>query len=335
MHFDIFIYSTPLTSRFRGLNSRNGLLLRGPGGWGETSPFWDYDAEYSSAWLRAGIEAATEGFPTPVRNSIPVNVTVPAVGPEQAFEIARRGNARTAKVKVAEPGQSLADDVNRVAAVRQALGPDAKIRVDANGGWSIDDAVTALSAINRAAGGLEYAEQPVMDVEDLARVRRRVSVPIAADESIRRASDPFRVKELDAADLVVVKNQPLGGVRRALDIAGQIGMPVVVSSALESSIGIRAGLAFAAALPELPYACGLATVQLFSRDTVAQPLLPDNGKITVRDVEPDYLPAPDPQLVDQWEQRLAAMWEYVDVDASYTLHRDSYQPAKDLEDTHD
>ena len=150
--------------------------------------------------------------------------------------------------------------------MRDALGPDGRIRVDANGGWDVDDAVAAIRALDRAAGGLEYVEQPCATVEELAAVRRAVDVPIAADESIRRAEDPYRVRDLEAADIAVLKVQPLGGVRACLRIAEDIGLPVVVSSALETSVGIAAGVALAAALPELPYACGLATVQLLTDD---------------------------------------------------------------------
>ena len=324
MHVDVYIYSSPLHTRFRGLTVRDGLLLRGPAGWGEASPFWDYGPKYSAAWLRAGIEAATCGFPAALRGSIPVNVTVPATDPERAARIVTRGTCTTAKVKVAEPGQSLADDLSRVAAVRDALGASGKIRIDVNGAWSVADALAAIPALDRAAGGLEYVEQPVADVADLARVRRKSTVRIAADESIRRASDPLHVKRLDAADVIVVKNQPLCWVRAALAIAAEIWLPVVVSSALESSIGIRAGLAFAAALPELEFACGLATVQLLTADPVADSLLPVAGEIAVRDVAPADLPAPDPQLAARWEQRLAQMWDYCGADATYTLHTDAY-----------
>ena len=185
-------------------------------------------------------------------------------------------------MKVAEPGQTLADDQARLEAVRDALGPDGRIRVDANGAWSVDEAVAAIAVLDRAAGGLEYVEQPSASVEDLAAVRRRVDVPIAADESIRRAEDPYRVRDLEAADIAVLKVQPLGGVRACLRIAEEIGLPVVVSSALETSVGIAAGVALAAALPELPYACGLATVQLLTDDVAVSPLLPVDGALPVR-----------------------------------------------------
>ena len=216
---------------------------------------------------------------------------------------------RTAKVKVAEAGQSPGEDEARLEAVRDALGPDGLVRIDVNGGWSVDEAVARIPVLERAAGGLEYVEQPVASVEDLALVRRRVSVPIAADESIRRAADPYRVRDLEAADIAVLKVQPLGGVRACLRIAEDIGLPVVVSSAVESSVGIAAGVALAAALPELPYACGLATVQLLAGDVVANPLLPVDGALVVRrpavDVASlDELAAP-PEREEHWRRRMA------------------------------
>ncbi|PFG20562.1 o-succinylbenzoate synthase [Serinibacter salmoneus] len=276
------VYSTPLRSRFRGLTTRDGVLLPGVAGWGEFSPFWDYDAPTSLPWLRAALETAERGWPRPLRDRIPVNVTVPAVGPERAHEIVTRsGGCTTAKVKVAERGQSLREAQARLEAVRDALGPAGRIRIDANAGWDLEEALAALAVLDRAAGGLEYVEQPCPSVADLAHVRRAQHVPVAADESIRRAEDPLAVKRAEAADIVVLKVQPLGGVRACLDLAEQVELPVVVSSALESSFGIAAGLALAAALPELPHACGLATVHLFERDAATTPLLPTDGTLPV------------------------------------------------------
>lgn len=287
------VWSLPMRVRFRGIDVREGVLLRGAdGGWGEWSPFLDYDAPTSEPWLRCAEEAVRGDWPAPVRDRVPVNVTIPAVDPERAAELVRaRPGFRTAKVKVAEPGQTLADDEARVAAVRDSLGPDGAVRIDVNGGWSVEEAVRAIAVLDRAAGGLEYVEQPCASVEDLAAVRRRVEVPIAADESIRRASDPYRVRELEAADVAVIKVQPLGGVAACLRIAEDIGLPVVVSSALETSVGLAAGVALAAALPELPYACGLGTTSLLDGDVVADPLLPVDGALPVR------RPVPDPDLL--------------------------------------
>ena len=304
------VFSIPLRTRFRGITVREGVLLEGEAGWGEFSPFLEYDATTAAPWLDCAREAADVGWPAPLRQQIPVNVTVPACDPAKAREIVLASSGcRTAKVKVAEPGQEPGEDEARLEAVRDALGPDGLLRVDANGAWSVDEAVTRIPVLERAAGGLEYVEQPVASVEDLALVRRRVSVPIAADESIRRASDPYRVRDLEAADVAVLKVQPLGGVRACLRIAEDIGLPVVVSSAVESSIGIAAGLALAAALPELPHACGLATVQLLTDDVVADPLLPVDGALPVRrpTVDPSrsdaLAAAPDRQ--EHWRRRMA------------------------------
>ncbi|GAA1135483.1 o-succinylbenzoate synthase [Nocardioides aquiterrae] len=296
----------PMRTRFRGITVREGVLLPGPAGWGEWSPFLEYDAVVAEPWLRAAEEAAAGDWPDAVRDRVPVNVTVPAVGPEQAHAIVLRGGCRTAKVKVAEPGQSLADDQARLEAVRDAIGPGGRVRIDVNGGWDVDTAVASIGVLDRAAGGLEYVEQPCASVEELAAVRRAVGVPVAADESIRRAADPYRVRDLEAADVAVLKVQPLGGVRACLRIAEDIGLPVVVSSALETSVGIAAGVALAAALPELPYACGLATVQLLERDVVTDPLLPVDGALPVRVPTVDEsLVAADPERVAHWEARLA------------------------------
>ena len=302
------VWSIPMRTRFRGITVREGALVEGSAGWGEWSPFLEYPPEVAEPWLRCAEEAAAGDWPDPVRDSVPVNVTVPAVGPEDAHRITSAGGCRTAKVKVAEPGQTLADDEARLEAVRDALGPGGHVRIDANGAWDVDDAVAHIGALDRAAGGLEYVEQPCTTVEELALVRRRVEVRIAADESIRRAADPYRVRDLEAADVAVLKVQPLGGVRACLRIAEDIGLPVVVSSALESSLGIAAGVALAAALPDLPHACGLATVQLLTDDLAAEPLLPVAGALPVRRPAVDEQAlgrlAADPARVAHWEQRL-------------------------------
>ncbi len=304
------VFSIPLRTRFRGITVREGVLVEGDAGWGEFSPFLEYDAPTSAPWLDCAREAADVGWPAPVRSSVPVNVTVPACSPEQARAmVGASAGCLTAKVKVAEPGQQPGEDEARLEAVRDALGPGGLVRIDVNGGWSVDEAVARIPVLERSAGGLEYVEQPVASVEELALVRRRVSVPIAADESIRRAADPYRVRDLEAADIAVLKVQPLGGVRACLRIAEDIGLPVVVSSAVESSIGIAAGLALAAALPELPYACGLATIQLLSDDVVADPLLPVDGALPVRRpvVDPERLEALAawPERQEHWRRRMS------------------------------
>lgn len=317
-----YVVRLAMRVRFRGLLQREALLLRGPHGWGEFGPFAEYGDAEAARWLGAAVEAGWGAWPEPLRASVPVNATVPAVrAADVAAVLARFPGAMSAKVKVAEAGQTLADDVERVAAVVSALGGStARVRVDANGGWTVAEALEALPRLASAVGTgtFEYAEQPCRTVDELAALRiglARAGVPvrIAADESVRRAEDPLRVAVAGAADVVVVKVAPLGGVGPALAVARalgtQHGLPVVVSSALDTSVGIGAGLALAAALPELPYACGLATVGLFETDVSDAPLEPVAGAIGVRRGVPDpdrlaALRAPADRE-SWWRERLA------------------------------
>jgi O-succinylbenzoate synthase len=313
------VVTLPLLVRFRGVDHREVVLLEGPAGWGEFAPFLEYDTAESSRWLAAAVEAAWEGWPAPLRDRVPVNATVPAVAPDAvASVLARYDGCETVKVKVAEPGQSLADDLDRVAAARNAGGPTMKIRVDANGAWDVDEAVRRLTAL--AGYDLEYAEQPCSTVKDLAALRIRlarngIDVKVAADESIRKAEDPVRVAREGAADVVVVKVPPLGGVRRALEIATECGLPTVVSSALDSSIGMAAGVALAAALPELPYACGLGTVELLSADVAHERLVPSAGSVRVGRVRADAdlleVAAAAPGRVAWWRDRVVCCHAYL------------------------
>lgn len=332
------VVAIPTRTRFRGIAVREAVLFEAPKGASEFSPFTEYDDREASAWLAAAIEFGWGALPPVTRERIAVNATVPAVTPAEVPDIlARFPGCRTVKVKVAERGQSLADDVARVRAVREAAGTDALIRIDANGGWTVEEAVPALLAL--AEFDLDYAEQPCMSVPELAEVRRLTTdqkvgdsnppssarpdsnpepadtgsplVRIAADESVRKAEDPLAVARAGAADLLIVKAQPLGGIARTLDIVSQAGLPVVVSSALDTSVGIAMGLHLAAALPEgsLAGACGLGTVALLAGDVTADPLLPVNGELPVR------RPILDPRLLEEhraapereewWRERIA------------------------------
>lgn len=312
----LHVVAIPMRVPFRGVTTREVALLEGPCGWGEFGPFLEYEPPEAARWLASAVEAAWAGWPEPLRATVPVNATVPAVGPERVAEVlARFPGCTTAKVKVAERGQSLADDLARVVEVRRVMGPAARIRVDANGAWSVDDAVTALTRL--AASGLEYAEQPCATVEELRDVRmtlarRGVDVPVAADESIRKADDPLRVRDLEAADLVVVKVGPLGGVRAALLVVEACGLPAVVSSALDTSVGIAGGVALAAALPSLEHACGLGTVALLDGDVVSAPLVPVDGALPVVRVaaDPSLLErhAAPPDRVAWWRDRVSTCW---------------------------
>lgn len=319
---ELWLYSLPLTVRFRGVSHREGFLMRGEEAWGECSPFTEYEPPEASRWLMAALSAALTPAPTAKRDTVTVNVTIPVESPEAAAQRVRNSaGCATAKVKVADPRSTLAEDCARIEAVTDALrdtvGYRARVRVDANGAWDVDQAQQAIRELNRAAsciGGLEYVEQPCPSVEELATLRRRVDTPIAADESIRRAEDPLRVAALDAADIAVIKVAPLGGTERALDIAKDTGLDVVVSSALETSVGIAMGVAAGAALDEAPFASGLATVQLLAADVTSAPALPQGGVLPVRPILPDLLEqALNPvtqNRVDFWMNRLEAMATY-------------------------
>jgi len=295
------VVSIPLRQRFRGIDTREVLLFEGPQGWTEFSPFVEYGDAEASAWLAAAVDFGWEATPPLLRDSVRVNATLPAVAPALVADVLDRfSGCRTVKVKVAETGQTLDDDVARVAAARKYLGVEGRIRIDANGGWNVDEAEHAIHAL--AEYDLEYVEQPCATVEELWQIRQRVKymqLPIAADESVRKATDPLEVARQEAADILVIKAQPLGGIHSSLAIAAETGLPLVVSSALETSVGISMGLHLAAALPELPYDCGLATVSLLSLDVALDPLVPVDGSIGVRRVVPngrvfvDYAASPE------------------------------------------
>ena len=259
-------------------------LLEGPAGWGEYSPLPGYPCVPAMAW-QAAVEAASVGWPAPLRDAVPVNALVTSAD----FDAAALAGYSAVKVKMRTP-----DDVALVAAVRAAVEPTVKLRVDANAAWDLDTAIDVLRALEPY--DLELAEQPVATLEELAVLRRRVSVPLAADEALRTLDDARRLRALDAADAVVLKVQPLGGVRAAMAIAEAAGVAAIPSSMMETSVGIAAGLALAAALPELPYACGLATASLLAGDLTATPLLAEHGILRVRSV------VPDPELLARYRE---------------------------------
>lgn len=312
---DVAVVALPLRTRFRGLVQREAVLLRGPAGWAEFAPFVEYSDEVAVRWWRAALEAATTEWPAPRRTSVAVNATVPAVVADSVPELlALYPGCTTVKVKVAEPGQREHDDLARLEAVRCVVGSHGRVRIDVNGRWSLEQAIRRLPVYDRSAGGLEYVEQPCGTVQELAALRQRVDVPVAADESVRLAADPVAAAE--AVDVVVVKVAPLGGVGPALRLVEQLDRPAVVSSALDSSVGLAAGLALAAALPELPYACGLGTGALLAADVTDDPLVPVGGHLTPRrvSVSRDRLAkvgAP-PDRVAWWQRRLERVQELAD-----------------------
>ena len=318
---DAVPYALPLTRRFRGIDVREGLLIRGPSGWGDFAPFDDYAPRGCALWLTSAVEAAFGTWPEPRREIVPVNAIIPAVSAQDAAALARQAvlehGCTTIKVKVAAMGEVLADDEARVAAIRDAAdsalasegGGTASIRLDANGGWSADDAARALGRLG--AYGIEYVEQPCATVDETLVLRRVIDLPIALDESVR-FGDP---RAFEAADLVILKAAPLGGVAAALELARSWGGPVVVSGSLDSAVGLVSGLALAAALTGDPPACGLGTGTLLARDVIAPPLVPFQGHMPVERVAPDLdaLMAARDLVGDQrarwWRQRLVDAWE--------------------------
>ena len=305
------VVSIPLKTKFRGVLVREALLFEGPMGWAEWSPFLEYQDAEAAVWLAAAIEFASDELPPLYRDRIAINATLPAVSPaEVAGVLAEFGAFGTVKIKVAEPGQNLNHDLQRIFKVRQ-LFPKAKIRLDANAGFDIRTAAMLAYTMVENGVPLEYFEQPVARLQDMASLKeqlQRVGVKIAADESVRKAQDPLAVAQAGAADILVIKAAPLGGIGRAAQVVDQAGLPAVISSALETSVGISMGLHLAAALPDLPYACGLGTVALLASDVVSEPLVAIDGFLPVKRVTPDAAKlqelAATPERTKWWLERL-------------------------------
>ncbi len=289
---ELFPVRIPMRHRFRRVDHREAVLIHGPSGWGEFSPFQDYPPKVTSRWLASALEASCNFLPEPQRVSIPVNVTIPAVEPPIAVALVKESGATTAKVKVAEPGQSFEQDEQRLEAVRSSLGPQGRIRIDVNASWDVTTAVERLESLSRF--DLEYVEQPVRTIEEMIELKRRTPVILAADELVRATPNPLEIVERGAADVLVLKVQPMGGVARVLELARRAGVPIVISSALETSVGIYSGLLAASLLDDLAHACGLGTIALLEGDAVRDPLIASDGLLDVRRV------APDPELLARW-----------------------------------
>jgi O-succinylbenzoate synthase len=281
------VLSIPMRIKFRGITTREVLLFEGPKGWAEWSPFTEYEDEEASIWLKAAIEFAFGDIPEPTVKTIKVNATLAAVKDVRAA-LEPFGNFEVVKIKVAEAGQTLQDDLDRIHEARKYY-PEARIRLDANGGYDIETALTLAKAMYEEGVPLEYLEQPVKTIAELAELRLKLkllNIKVAADESVRKVSDPLAVAQAHAADLLVLKAAPLGGINNALRIANQAGLPVVVSSALETSVGISMGAYLAAALNS-EYASGLATAALLTEDVTDTPLIPTNGEIPLTRITPN------------------------------------------------
>jgi O-succinylbenzoate synthase len=280
------VVALPTKTNFRGINIREVALFKGEYGWGEFSPFLEYGYEESAPWLASAIEAATKPRPQLFRNSVKVNGTIPATNDKDVINslIASYNGVKTYKVKV---GDNLSEDIVRLARIR-SLGRDIKIRIDVNGLWSVKDALTNLYAFYEEVGPFEYVEQPCATIEELRELKASIHIPlkIAVDEVLRKAKDPFAVDLSGAADILMLKVQPLGGIARAHKLAEHHNLPVVVSSALESAVGINYGLALAASFKEINFDCGLATGSLLSDDVGDLPIV--DGEIAIREIEPNF-----------------------------------------------
>ena len=297
------VIALPMKTNFRGISLREVALFHGEYGWGEFSPFLEYGYEESAPWLISAIEAATKPRPQLYRNSVKVNGTIPALNNPAEIEriVDSFPGVGTFKVKV---GENLPEDIARLAKVK-SLRPKAKLRIDVNGTWSVQDAVTNLRAIYENIGPLEYVEQPCRTVEELRELKEqlKIDIKIAGDEVLRKAADPFAVDLAGAIDIVMLKVQPLGGISRAHSLAQHHKLPVVVSSALESAVGIHYGLHLAASLPEMNFDCGLGTGSLLGADVAELPIV--NGEIEITEIEPEfngYEVAPD--RYEWWKNRV-------------------------------
>lgn len=289
---ELYPVRIPMRQRFRRVDHREAVLLRGPRGWGEFSPFPDYPPEVTTRWLAAALELACGDLPAPERKEIPVNVTVPAIDPATAVALVKESGASTAKVKIGDTPDSEQVDVERIRAVREALGPEGGLRVDVNASWDVETAVRRIERLDEF--DLQYVEQPVATLEEMKALKSRVGVPLAADELVRQSPHPLQVIEEGAADVLILKVQPMGGVSRVIDLANRATIPVVISSALETSVGMYGGLLAASLLESLPFACGLGTVALIEGDPTLEPLIPVDGMLEVR------RPEPDPGLLARW-----------------------------------
>jgi O-succinylbenzoate synthase len=301
-----------MRTTFRSLDVRETALIKGESGWGEFAPFVEYSDQESLPWLESAIEAADKALSPALRESIPINATVPASNDEAEIEqiLSWYPGVDTVKIKV---GTGIKEDLARIKAVRKYL-PKAKIRIDVNGSWSVDDALININAIyNEVAGDtLEYVEQPVASLDELKQLKEGMSVDvkIAGDEVLRKAKDPFAISLDGAIDILMLKVSPLGGIKRAMDLASHHKLPVVISSALESAVGISHGLALAARIPKLDYACGLGTSALFNQDISDIPII--SGAIKVKNYPIDIAQIERHELkgerLEWWRNRISRVW---------------------------
>ena len=305
------VLALPMRTTFRSLNIRETALFKGENGWGEFPPFVEYSDQESLPWLESAIEAADKPLSPALRESIPINATVPASNDEAEIEqiLSWYPGVDTVKIKV---GTGIQEDLVRIAVVRKHL-PKAKIRIDVNGSWSVKEAALNVNAIYEVTGDLlEYVEQPVASLDELKQLREDMSVDvkIAGDEVLRKAKDPFAISLYGAIDILMLKVSPLGGIKRAMDLASHHKLPVVISSALESAVGISYGLALAARVPNLDYACGLGTSALFNQDVSDIPIVYGAIKATSYPIDLDRVERYElkGERLEWWRNRISRVW---------------------------
>ena len=312
------VLSVPMRVKFRGITHREVVLFEGTHGWTEWSPFLEYQDEEASVWLRAALEFGFAQTPRLNKSAIYINATLAAVAPDRVEEqLSAFGSFRTVKIKVAEPGQTIEEDLARVRRVRE-LHPSASIRLDANGGLDVATAIEIAKELALESIDLEYFEQPVKTIAELAEVRMklaRIGVRVAADESVRKVSDPLAVTHANAADVLVIKAQPLGGIQSALDITREAKLAVTVSSALETSVGISMGLHLAAAVEVESFDAGLGTVALLADDVCEEPFIAENSMLYVTRAVPSSSKltslAADSERTQWWQERLKRCFELI------------------------
>jgi O-succinylbenzoate synthase len=308
--FQLKVVSIPVKYNFRQIKNREIALFEGPQGWSEFSPFIEYNNKESATWLKAALEAATTPAPRPIRDEVAVNAILPNIKVDQVSSLLASFNGcTTIKVKVN-------DFVNDHLLLQEVLRniPGAKFRLDVNGGWNLEEAIDNLrNYAQEFSEQIDYVEQPCRDIADLKSLGQMVKIPLAVDESIRKNLGSDLTKLKDVADVAIIKWAPTGGFKSALEVIEKIQLPVVVSSALDSSVGISHGLSLAAAIPNLYGPCGLATVALLAADVTSQPLIAENGVIKNRRVIPDLIEVyeAEPARLRWWQDRVNEIYAEV------------------------
>ncbi len=307
---DFNVVSIPTKTNFRGITNREVAIFSGSEGWSEFSPFVEYSNRESSTWLRAAVEASNTPWPHLYRKSIPINATLPNVSPEKVAGVLKNfEGCTTVKIKIDNfiSGAELVEETLNIL-------PGTKIRLDVNGSWSLDEALLYLYDFHLRFGNVfEYIEQPCTSFDDLVKLKSEIPMKIALDESIRKNLDSDLSDLAKAGDVAIIKWAPSGGFASAHEIANTVCLPVVISSALDTGIGISHSLALAGSFENLDFACGLGTVALLESDICEPALIPTQGFLDVNRVEPNFALVEKYQASEDrqewWKNRVADIWK--------------------------